>query len=119
MKAETSNAQHPTSNAQEAREEAVRAALPKGKRVHRLRDGAPRCGGGRHGKHGLWQLDLGEVTCRRCRKLAEWDRSREAREGGEGKGHEEAQEATETEKSEVRNPKCEGNPKLEKRRRNP
>ena len=46
--------------------------LPQtGKRVHWPRAGAPACGGGRHGKKGLWQLDLSEVTCRRCVRIAQ------------------------------------------------
>ncbi len=57
----------------------MNAALPNGKRIHQMRDGAPRCGGGGHGKRGPWQMDLGDVTCRRCQKLAECDAAREAR----------------------------------------
>ena len=56
--------------------QAMNAALPNGKRIHWMRDGAPRCGGGGHGKRGPWQMDLGDVTCRRCQKLAEWDAAR-------------------------------------------
>ncbi len=48
----------------------INISLPKGQRVHWLRDGWPACGGGRHGKKGAWQTDLGEVTCRRCVKMA-------------------------------------------------
>ena len=66
--------------------ETMKAALPTGKRVHHLRDGAPRCGGGRHGKRVPWQTEMSEVTCRRCLKLAELDRARE--------GHPKAQKAT-------------------------
>lgn len=39
-------------------------------RVHWLRAGFPACGGGRHGKKGMWQIDLCDVSCRRCVKIA-------------------------------------------------
>lgn len=74
--------------------EGMKATLPNGKRVHQMRNGAPRCGGGRHGRRGPWQMDLGDVTCRRCLTLAAWDWSREAREGGNGRGHEQAKRIT-------------------------
>jgi hypothetical protein len=45
-------------------------SLPSGRRVHWLRAGFPACGGGRHGKKGAWQLDIGEITCRRCQMMA-------------------------------------------------
>ena len=45
-------------------------SLPHRQRVHWQRAGFPACGGGRHGKHGLWQMEISEVTCRRCLKLA-------------------------------------------------
>ena len=48
----------------------VNVSLPTRRRVHWLREGYPACGGGRHGKKGLWQLELSELTCRRCLKLA-------------------------------------------------
>jgi hypothetical protein len=55
--------------------------LPSGqRRVHWQREGSPACGGGRHGKKGLWQLDLSEVTCRRCLCLAEAAQRKAARE---------------------------------------
>ena len=47
----------------------MNAALPTGKRVHWMRNGAPSCGGGRHGKKGLWQVEWGDVTCLRCQKI--------------------------------------------------
>ncbi len=46
-----------------------------------MREGAPRCGGGRHGKRGPWQLDMGDVTCRRCRKLEQRARSEAEKQG--------------------------------------
>ncbi len=70
----------------------MNATLPTRGRVHWMRDGAPRCGGGGHGKHGPWQMDLGDVTCRRCLTLVAWDRSHEAR--GQAR-HEKAQKARE------------------------
>jgi hypothetical protein len=48
----------------------IHASLPHGRRVHWLRDGSPACGGGRHGKKGAWQTELGEVTCQRCLGIA-------------------------------------------------
>lgn len=44
-------------------------ALPHGGKVHRLNQGRARCGVGRRDGPGRWQLDLTEVTCRRCQKL--------------------------------------------------
>lgn len=43
--------------------------LPTGGRVHWCRDGFPACGGGRHGKAGFWQLDIGSVSCKRCQRI--------------------------------------------------
>jgi len=40
-----------------------------GGKVHRLNDGAARCGVGRNTKQRAWQMELGDVTCRRCVKL--------------------------------------------------
>ena len=44
-------------------------SIPTRWRVHWLRAGQPACGGGRHGKKGAWQMDIGEVTCMRCVKM--------------------------------------------------
>jgi hypothetical protein len=44
-------------------------SLLSARRIHWLRLGFPACGGGRHGKKGVWQLDIGEVTCQRCEKM--------------------------------------------------
>lgn len=57
--------------------------LPQGRCVHWMRDGFPACGGGRHGKRGFWQLNLGEVTCQRCVKIEQKARQK-AREMAAG-----------------------------------
>jgi len=62
----------------------MNVSIPTRWRVHWLRAGQPACGGGRHGKKGVWQLDIGEVTCKRCEKI------KAAREKP-GDGREEAQ----------------------------
>jgi hypothetical protein len=54
----TGNMEHP-----------MNAALSEKGRVHRLIDGLARCGTGKNRKRGPWQMELGEVTCLRCRKL--------------------------------------------------
>jgi hypothetical protein len=58
----------------------MNAMLPHGGKVHAMRDAAPRCGGGRHGKRGPWQLDMGDVTCRRCVKFLRSDGHKAAKE---------------------------------------
>ena len=40
-----------------------------GGKVHLLTERAARCGVGKSPKHSQWQIELGEVTCRRCRKI--------------------------------------------------
>jgi hypothetical protein len=40
-----------------------------GGKVHLLADQAARCGVGKPPKQRPWQIDLGEVTCRRCVRL--------------------------------------------------
>lgn len=77
----------------------MKVALPTGKRVHHLHDGAPRCGGGRHGKRGLWQTEMSEVTCQRCMKLVAHDCERESQQKAQ---------ADAPVKSERRNPKTKG-----------
>ena len=47
----------------------MNATFFNGGKVHRLNDGAARCGVGRNFKKRAWQMELGDVTCRRCVKL--------------------------------------------------
>ena len=47
-----------------------------GGKVHLLADQAARCGVGKPPKHRPWQIDLGEVTCRRCVRLRSTDATR-------------------------------------------
>jgi hypothetical protein len=58
----------------------MNATLINGGKVHRLNDGAARCGVGRHTKRRAWQMELGEVTCQRCVKLLTADGRKEAQE---------------------------------------
>jgi hypothetical protein len=53
-------------------------SLPFGRRVHWLRAGFPACGGGRHGKKGAWQLDVCEVSCRRCQAMVKKNKTEKA-----------------------------------------
>ena len=69
----------------------MNVSLPTKWRVHWLRAGQPACGGGRHGKKGAWQMDIGEVTCKRCVKMAEKAKDRTMagqNHGGMGAGKE-------------------------------
>ncbi len=47
----------------------MKATLFNGGKVHRLQVGAARCGVGRNTRKRTWQMELGDVTCRRCGKL--------------------------------------------------
>ena len=47
----------------------MNATLFNGGKVHRLESNTTRCGVGRNAKKRTWQMELGEVTCRRCVKL--------------------------------------------------
>lgn len=49
----------------------MNATLINGGRVHWLPAKSARCGVGKNRERGQWQMDLGEVTCLRCRALAE------------------------------------------------
>jgi hypothetical protein len=44
----------------------MNATLFDGGKVHRLLDRAAQCGVGKSRQRRDWQMDLGEVTCRRC-----------------------------------------------------
>lgn len=48
----------------------MNATAFEGGKVHLLRDQAARCGVGKPPKHSQWQIELGEVTCRRCVRLS-------------------------------------------------
>ena len=90
----------------------MNATLFEGGKVHRLNEAAARCGVGKPPRRSEWQMDWGEATCRRCHRLADWDRvQREVRAARASEAH--------GIKAETRNPKSEGNPKPEDRRRNP
>jgi len=47
----------------------MNATIINGGKVHRLTKQAARCGVGKQARHCQWQMDLGEVTCRRCVRL--------------------------------------------------
>ena len=44
----------------------MNATLFNGGKIHRLIEAAAQCGVGKHRKGGVWQMDLGEVSCLRC-----------------------------------------------------
>ena len=56
----------------------MKATAFNGGKVHLLTDQAARCGVGKHAQRCQWQTELGEVTCRRCLKLVQGDRQKEA-----------------------------------------
>lgn len=56
----------------------MNATAFNGGKVHLLTDQAARCGVGKHPEQRQWQMDLGEVTCRRCVKLVKRDDQKEA-----------------------------------------
>ncbi len=59
----------------------MNATLFEGGKVHRLSAAAARCGVGKPPRRSEWQVEFGEVTCRRCHRLADWDEvHREPRE---------------------------------------
>ena len=58
----------------------MNATFFNGGKVHRLNDGAARCGAGRNAKKRAWQMELGDVTCQRCVKLLATDGRKEAQE---------------------------------------
>jgi hypothetical protein len=59
----------------------MNATLFEGGKVHRLSEEAARCGVGKPPRRSEWQVEFGEVTCRRCRKLVTLDqRNRQPRE---------------------------------------
>lgn len=47
----------------------MNASACEGGKVHLLTEQAARCGVGKPPRHGRWQMELGEVTCRRCVRL--------------------------------------------------
>ena len=47
----------------------VKATLINGGKVHRVRDDVARCGVSKSRKHVEWQMEFGNVTCRRCGKM--------------------------------------------------
>ena len=47
----------------------MNATAFNGGKIHLLTEQAARCGVGKHPKYRQWQMDLGEVTCRRCVRL--------------------------------------------------
>ena len=44
----------------------MNATAFEGGKVHLLTELAARCGVGKHAPRSQWQMDLGDVTCRRC-----------------------------------------------------
>ena len=63
-----------TFNLEHPREREMNATLFEGGKVHRLNEAAARCGVGKPPRRSEWQMDWGEATCRRCHRLADWDR---------------------------------------------
>lgn len=55
--------------AEGAPELSMNATAFDGGKVHLLTERAARCGVGKNGQRDQWQLELGDVTCRRCRKI--------------------------------------------------
>ena len=51
----------------------MNATLINGGKVHQVNNGATRCGVGKRRAPVQWQMELGEVTCGRCVKLAQAD----------------------------------------------
>jgi len=51
----------------------MNATLMNGGKVHLVINDATRCGVAKGRKSIQWQMELGEVTCRRCVKLNEKD----------------------------------------------
>lgn len=58
----------------------MNATLIEGGKVHGLMDRVARCGVGKNRERGEWQMELGEVTCRRCVKLQRSDAHKQAQE---------------------------------------
>jgi len=58
----------------------MNATLFNGGKVHRMLEGVARCGVGKRRQRAQWQMELGDVTCRRCVKLNEKDGRKEAQE---------------------------------------
>jgi hypothetical protein len=56
----------------------MNATLINGGKVHQVINGATRCGAGKGRKSIQWQMELGDVTCRRCVKWIRADGRKEA-----------------------------------------